>query len=170
MTYLMALSWLVYGGDVERMGDRDYSTRAAAYSRLKAAGPWAVPALWAGRRNGNPERQLRIELILSRRASVWGRVIWSVLSDRRVSDGTLHAVGRVMAKNPDLAAMVYDAVDLSGGFSCESSERWVFIQPFLTGDLASENAHMLKQTRVRLLFPPPPPDPTTTYPDDFPPP
>ena len=30
MTYLMALSWLVYGGDVERMGDRDYSTRAAA--------------------------------------------------------------------------------------------------------------------------------------------
>ena len=169
MTLLMALSWFWYGGDVERLGHRTYVVRAEAYSRLKKAGPWAVPALWAGRRNGNPERAMRIELILSQRASVWEKVIWSALSRKDVTDAQLQLVGALMAENPTLATMMYEAVDQTGGFSAENSERWARITPYCMGSLPGENAYVLKQVRGKLLFPQPVPV-TTPDPDDCPPP
>ena len=156
MTLLMALSWFLHGGDVDRLGHRDYAVRAAAHRRLQAAGPWAVPALWAGRRNGNQEKAMRIGLILGRRLSAWEGVIWSVMSRKDVTDSQLKLVGEVMALNPVLAAQVYDAIDLSGGFWSRSSETWTRQKPYHTVDLATENTYVLKGVREALLFPTPP--------------
>jgi len=158
MNMLMAFSWLCYGGDVDRLGHRDYAVRAAAHRRLQAAGPWAVPALWAGRRNGNQEKAMRIGLILGRRLSAWEGVIWSVMSRKDVTDSQLKLVGEVMALNPLLAAHVYAAIDLSGKFWSRSSEAWTRQKPYHTADLTSENAYVLRVVREALLAKPPPPE------------
>jgi len=167
MTLLMAFSWLCYGGDVERLGHREHAVRSAAHYRLQAAGPSAVPALWAGRRNGNREKAMRIELLLNQRASVWEKVIWSVLSRKDVTDDQIKLVGALMALNPVLAAQVYAAIDLGGGFWSRSSEAWTRRRPYHTADLPSENAYVLKRVRNNRLFPTPP---QTAVPTVMPPP
>jgi hypothetical protein len=151
MMLLMALSWFVYGDDIRRMDAGDYSTRAAAYSRLKAAGVWAVPALKAGQRNGTPERHMRIELILNSRASWWQWVVRGVLVTEKVTDPQLMTVVKVMLDSPAHAAYVYDAVDLSKAFRNPSSRHWSYLQPYITGSLETEIAMMLRDTRTKLL-------------------
>jgi hypothetical protein len=165
MLYLAAACWAWYGGDVERLGHREYAVRAAAHSRLQAAGAWAVPALWVGRRTGSPERVMRVESILARRASVWRKAIWAVLSRPDVTDDQLRLVGEVMAADPELASQVYAAVDHAGGFWSASSEQWARSRPYHTADLAGENVHVLRAVRNARLFatpvgsPRPAPDP-----------
>ena len=90
-------------------------------------------------------------------AEAWEGVIRSVLSRRDVTDDQLKLVGEVMAKNPAMAAQVYDAIDLSGGFWSRSSEAWTRQRPYHTAALATENAYVLKGVRNNLLFPTPQP-------------
>ena len=81
---------------------------------------------------------------------MWEKIIRAVLSGKSVTDEQLKLVGQVMVLEPELASQMYAAIDKTGRFFASSSEHWVRVLPYHKGDLASENAHVIKTTRERV--------------------
>lgn len=146
---LCYLSGLVYGGDVGRLGDREWRDRDAAQRRLEAAGWLAAPAVWAGLDDGCPERADRC-----RRA--WGRCLgWPArVAARAVLDPAVDPE-ELVTRAPGVARLVCLVVDESYPFeSVGDSWGWVERTPYRSGTLAGDFALVVKSARVRAAWTP----------------
>lgn len=152
MTYLMAVSWFVYGGDVSELANPSYIERATAYSRLKEAGVWAVPALWAGRATAKPEGQLRIGILLDRRAAWWWPIIRNALTAKELTPEQVKVVAALVALYPDAADEFFADVDRAKVFWSSNSRVWCQSMPYVNTEktFAGEIAYMLNAARRQM--------------------
>lgn len=153
MAVLVWLSCLTFGSEVDRLGDRDYFTRAAAHQRLKAAGVWAWPALAAGLKTADPEGRMRIEMIRAcqlapdeRLAYALSRyVVWG-----DATDAELEVVASVMQWSPVVADEVYWYMDKMKAFQTDDTKRWVEQRPYMNKTLAGDAVYAMKQVRSKV--------------------
>jgi hypothetical protein len=151
MTILMWLSWLVYGPEIELMGDRSYAVRSAAYSRLKTAGVLTVPALWAGKRTANPEQMMRIDMLLGRFGSLRYRLADAALNESRITTAQAKLIGQMAAHDPQFAHYLFTLIDYSGGFwVTRSAGPWCIATPYQHGDYAGDICYCLLTARLKV--------------------
>lgn len=152
MNVILWLFWLVYGGDVQRLDARDYGVRAQAYSRLKEAGAWAVPALKVGQANGSANRKHLIGILLDRRREWWWPLVQGAVHTPGLTADQLVLVGRWAVSDPEFGADLFRVVDATGAFNSSRSQHWCFMMPYACPEktLAGEVTYMLTMTRNRL--------------------
>lgn len=147
MEIIVYLLVLVYGGDVSRLGDRDFAMRDAAHKRLSRAGLLAFPAMWAGYRDATPERRHRLDMLVFRQMTAAEWAARAVVRCPGVPDEWVVAAGEWAAKDDGFARVLYPLVDRYGGFWAADSRGWAESLPYVTGSREREYAHVLITVR-----------------------
>lgn len=155
MDFILWFLWLWYGGDVQKLNDRDFLTRSQAYSRLKQSGVFAVPALHMGRRTANPEGQHRIQLLLDRRSEWWYPAVKSILSNAEITPEQVKLVAKIVIREPEAAYLLFSEVDASRAFWASSSYHWCQTMPYVNTEKTYEGeiAYMIRAARAKIHEP-----------------
>lgn len=151
MEVVIYMFWLVYGGDVMRLGDSDFAVRDAAHKRLAKAGVAAYPALAAGYLHATPERRNRLDILVGRHLTAAEWVSSAVLRCPGLPDDVVNAVGAWAAADDDFARVLYPLVDRRGDFWSVNSRAWAESLPYVTGTRAKEYGHVLIAVRRKTL-------------------
>lgn len=126
------IAGLIYGGDVDRLGDREYRVRESAHKRLEAAGWLAAPCVWHGLQSDCLERADRCER-LWRLMERWAdKLAVETFYSRHMPPVA------VLAGYPEIARRMCDVVDRNGWWTSPDSWDWVQRTPYRTGSLQGD--------------------------------
>jgi hypothetical protein len=159
MNLLTMLSALLFGGDVERLGDREWVVRDTAHRRLEGAGVLAWPAVFMGRATANAEAANRIDVLLRHVPTPRELGVLAFGRQRDMPDSFVATLARQMLDDRELAAWVFGEVDARHGFHCVNSRLWAETQPYVTGTREKEFAYVLFAARRAWFTPEPVPVP-----------
>jgi hypothetical protein len=140
---LFYLSWLVYGGDVSGLSNREYAVREASQNRLERAGWLAAPAVWRGLLSPCPECAARSERIDGRLHRWPERLAESLLDARHTPPEP------IMEVSPAMARLVCRVIDRRGGWDYADSYDWVLRTPYRTGTVAGDFALVVQTARSK---------------------
>jgi hypothetical protein len=155
MNTALALCWMVYGGDVTALGDRDFATRDAAHKRLRAAGLAAVPALEMGLRTANPEAMNRTRILLDRYPTRIELLVHAALHNPLTTKDQVRDIAALMMTDGWLRAAVYARVDELGAFHSASSQRWAELTPYASRSRVGDCVMVIETARTKILAPKP---------------
>jgi hypothetical protein len=149
MVLITLLSNLLFGADVDRLGDASYQVRDAAHCRLARAYLLAYPALKVGPSKPNLESSYRVEILLSRFPDCETVGLLAFLHEENVSDSFINTLSRQMAEDSRLCARFCGNVDrLQGFYSCDSM-YWISMKPYATGTRAGDVKKVLVESRLK---------------------
>ena len=147
MDLVFLLSGLLFGPDVERLGDPAFHVRHAAHERLRAASWAAYPALLRAATSPNAERAVRAADLLD----ALDGPFWTLVEAEGVARGLTPLPE---AASPHLVRWACRRAQALGGWDGDLW-GWVQSRPYATGSLWGDADHAIrKAAKARAEAPP----------------